>query len=54
MKNADGSDGAGIKVSGWIPANTEAELVLPDGSRQKLGSGGFELFTEESKIPMQA
>lgn len=54
MKNADGSDGAGIKVSGWIPANTEGELVLPDGSRQKLGSGGFELFTEESKIPMQA
>ena len=46
MKNADGSDGAGIKVSGWIPANTEGELVLPDGSRQKLGSGGFEFSME--------
>lgn len=30
-----------IKVIGCIPANTEAELVLPDGSRQKLGSGSF-------------
>lgn len=47
MKNADSSDRAAIKVSGWIPANTEAELVLPDGSRQKLGSGEFELSTEK-------
>lgn len=31
-----------VKVTGCIPANTEAELVLPDGSREKLGSGAFE------------
>lgn len=31
-----------VKVSGYIPANTGAELVLPDGSREKLGSGAFE------------
>lgn len=42
----DGSGAAAIKVSGCIPANTEAELVLPDGSRQKLGSGGFEFSME--------
>ena len=42
----DGSGAAAIKVSGCIPANTEAELVLPDGSRQKLGSSGFEFSME--------
>ena len=42
----DGSGAVVIKVSGYIPANAEAELVLPDGSRQKLGSGGFEFSME--------
>lgn len=41
IKAADGSDTAGIKVSGCIPVNTEAELVLPDGQREKLGNGAF-------------
>lgn len=31
----------GIRVSGKIPANTEAVLVLPDGSGQALGNGSF-------------
>ena len=38
---SDGSGAAAIKVSGCLPANTEAELVLPDGQREKLGNGAF-------------
>lgn len=30
-----------IRISGKIPANTEAVLVLPDGSEQALGNGSF-------------
>lgn len=30
-----------IRISGIIPANTEAVLVLPDGSGQELGNGCF-------------
>lgn len=30
-----------ISISGRIPANTEAVLVLPDGSEQKIGNGCF-------------
>lgn len=30
-----------IRISGRIPANTEAVLVLPDGSEQALGNGCF-------------
>ncbi|MCD8023605.1 MAG: glycoside hydrolase family 78 protein, partial [Lachnospiraceae bacterium] len=33
---------SGIVISGSIPANTEAELVMPDGSSRKLVSGAFE------------
>lgn len=31
----------GVRISGKIPANTEAVLVLPDGSGQALGNGRF-------------
>ncbi|MCC8044602.1 MAG: glycoside hydrolase family 78 protein [Clostridiales bacterium] len=31
----------GIKISGCIPANTEAELLLPDGTKKRLLSGAF-------------
>ena len=31
----------GIFISGEIPANTEAVLTLPDGSKRQLGNGGF-------------
>lgn len=37
----DGSGRERIKVSGVIPPNTEAELVLPDGKTEKLGNGAF-------------
>lgn len=46
-EDSETPDVAVIKVSGYIPANTEAELVLPDGSRKKLGSGAFECLTEK-------
>ena len=45
--DADSSGNMTVKVSGYIPANTEADLMLPDGSRQKLGSGGFEFSMEK-------
>ena len=32
----------GIRVSGNVPVNTEAVLVLPDGNEKKLRSGKFE------------
>lgn len=37
-------DKEGIAVRGKVPVNTEAMLVLPDGSEKKLGSGAFEMF----------
>lgn len=36
-----------ITVSGCIPANTEAQLVLPDGSLRKLGNGSFSIKGEQ-------
>lgn len=33
--------GGRIRISGKIPANTEAVLVLPDGSERALGNGSF-------------
>lgn len=33
----------GIRVSGNVPVNTEAVLVLPDGNEKKLRSGKFEI-----------
>ena len=33
----------GITISGNVPVNTEAVLVLPDGSEKKLKSGKFEI-----------
>ncbi len=42
-KRAEEAEGKAEKicVSGRIPANTEAVLVLPDGSEQALGNGSF-------------
>lgn len=36
-------EGDGILISGKVPVNTEAILLLPDGSEKKLGSGRFEI-----------
>lgn len=33
----------GVTISGNVPVNTEAILVLPDGSEKKMGSGKFEI-----------
>lgn len=38
-------DGSRFKISGKIPANTSAELKLPDGSIKELGNGKFEIET---------
>ncbi len=43
-KKTEGKSGESVEkicVSGIIPANTEAVLVLPDGSEQALGNGCF-------------
>ena len=42
-KRAEEAEGKTEKIciSGKIPANTEAVLVLPDGSEQALGNGRF-------------
>ncbi len=42
-KRAEEAEGKTEKIciSGKIPTNTEAVLVLPDGSEQALGNGGF-------------
>lgn len=32
-----------IIISGYIPANTSAEIILPDGTRGCLGNGKFEI-----------
>lgn len=38
-------EGQTIRISGKIPANTEAVLVLPDGSKRELGNGSFSVET---------
>lgn len=38
-----------IRFAGRIPANTSAELLLPDGSRESLGNGKFEVSIKYNK-----
>jgi alpha-L-rhamnosidase len=38
-----------IRFAGRIPANTSAELLLPDGSRESLGNGKFEISIKYNK-----
>lgn len=33
-----------MHIAGRIPANTSAELTLPDGSTKELGNGAFDLM----------
>lgn len=46
---SDGREALWIKqeliITGSIPANTDAVLVLPDGSEKELGNGSFLLRT---------
>lgn len=35
--------GGKIQISGRIPANTSADLKLPDGAIEELGNGKFEV-----------
>lgn len=40
-----GEDRQEFIITGSIPANTDAVLVLPDGSEKELGNGSFLLRT---------